>query len=412
MKMKKILTATMLLMAIVLSSCSSADNNEGVTLTFWTTTTEAESDLFKKRIDAFQIDFPNIKVDLVEVPFSSASNQYKTAILGDQSVDVFRADGSWITEYADLGILYPLTNLITDEELSGYMESAISTEMYQGELYGLPSVIDAPALLYNKRILKEAGYTSPPQSMDELLEIAKSVTQNDRYGIYVSNDAYYALPYIWAFGGGTMSDDRKIEITSEDTIKGLEFMLKLRQEGASQPYSDFTNAYNVKMDDFKNGRSAMIINGPWAVADILTGSEFKDDTNLGIAQIPKGPKGQGSPIGGHGLVISKYSDTPQEAYELIRYLTSGETQLQQSVELKTLPTQSKVYEDQALVSDSIIQGFKGQLDAAKAKPLIPEAAQMFNDFTPNLEDILLEKQTVEEGVTNIETAWKSLLRVK
>lgn len=412
MKMKKILTATMLLMAMVLSSCSSTGNNEVVHLTFWTTTAGAETEFFKQKIDSFQVDHPNIEVDLVEVPFSSASNQFKTAILGDQSVDVFRADASWISELADLGILYPLTNLITDEELSGYMESAISTEMYQGELYGLPSVIDAPALLYNKRILKEAGYTSPPETMDELLEIAKSVTHNDRYGIYVSNDAYYALPYIWAFGGGMISDDRKIEITSEDTIKGLEFMLKLQQEGVSQPYSDFTNAYNVMMDDFKNGRVAMILNGPWAVSDIITGSEFKDETNLGIAQIPKGPKGQGSPIGGHGLVVTKYSDAPEEAYELIRYLTNAETQLEQSIALKTLPTQSKVYEDQALGSDAIIQGFKGQLDAAKAKPLIPEGASMFNDFTPNLEDILLEKQTVEEGLTNIETAWKSLLRIK
>lgn len=410
--MKKILAAALLLIATVLSSCSSANSNEAVTLTFWTTTTGAESEFFQQKIEAFQLDHPNIKVDLVEVPFSAASNQFKTAILGDQSIDIFRSDSSWISEFADLGILYPLTNLITDEELSGFMESAISTEMYKGELYGLPSVIDAPALLYNKRILKEVGYTSPPQSMDELLEIAKSVTKDNQYGIFVSNDGYYAMPYVWAFGGGTISDDRKIEITSEDTIKGLEFMLQLRQEGVSQPYKDFTNAYNMKMDDFKSGKSAMIINGPWAVADILTGSEFKDATNLGIAQIPKGPKGQGSPIGGHGLVISKYSNAPEEAYELIRYLTSAETQLQQSLELKTLPTQSKVYEDPALGSDSIIQGFKAQLDAARAKPLIPEAAQMFTDFTSNLTDILLERQTVEEGVTNIETAWKSLMRVK
>ncbi|MNI33923.1 putative ABC transporter-binding protein precursor [compost metagenome] len=144
----------------------------------------------------------------------------------------------------------------------------------------------------------------------------------------------------------------------------------------------------------------------------MTGSEFKDVSNLGIAQIPKGPKGQGSPIGGHSLVISKYSEYPQEAYELISYLTNAETQLLQTQKLKTLPTQSSVYEDPSLANDPIVQGFKGQLDTAKPRPLVPEGSQMFNDFTPNLRDILLEKQTVKEGTTKIEAAWKSLLRVK
>ncbi|MOA20641.1 putative ABC transporter-binding protein precursor [compost metagenome] len=194
-------------------------------------------------------------------------------------------------------------------------------------------------------------------------------------------------------------------------MKGLEFMLKLKQDGFAQPYSDFTDTYNRMMNDFKAGRSAMIINGPWAVSDILTGSEFKDNDNLGIAQVPSGPKGQGSPIGGHSFVISKYSEYPQEAYELIRYLTSAETQLLQTQEFKTLPSQSSVYEDPSLANDPIVQGFKGQLDKAKARPLVPEGAQMFNDFTPNLHDILLEKQSVKEGVANIEAAWKSLLRV-
>ncbi|MNO49317.1 Cyclodextrin-binding protein precursor [compost metagenome] len=413
MKMKKLLPICMLLMTTILSSCSEPGNQQPITLTFWSTASEgAQSDFFQERVNAFQEEHPNIVVNVVQVSFGSASNQFKTAILGEQNIDVLRADNSWISEYADLGIVHSLSSLATDEELSGYVDSAINADTYQGELYGLPSVLEAPALLYNKRILEEAGYTSPPATMDELLEIAESVTNESRYGIYVSDDSYFALPYIWAYGGGTIGDDRSIAIASEDSMKGLEFMLKLKQEGVAQPYPDFADGYNRMMDDFKTGRSAMIINGPWAGADILAGSEFKDPANLGVAQIPKGPKGQGSPIGGHSFIISKYSEHPKEAYELISYLTSAETQLLQTQKHKTLPAQKSVYEDPSLANDPIIQGFKGQLDTAKTRPLIPEGAQMFTDFTPNLQDILLEKQTVKEGAANIEAAWKSLLRVK
>lgn len=412
MKTKIMLLISAVLMAFTLTSCSSS-NTEKVSLTFWTTTDEgAQTDFLQKRIDAFEASHPNVKVTLASVDFGAASNQFKSALLSNEQVDIFRADNSWIPEFADLGLLYPLDQLASAKDKAGYVASALKSDEYQGKLYGLPSVLEAPALLYNKRILQEAGYSAPPATMDELLQMAKKVSANDRYGIYLNNDSYYALPYLWAFGGGTITDDRQIALTSADSIKGLSFMLKLKQEGVTQKYPDFSDSYSKMMTDFTEGRSAMIINGPWAILELLEGSEFKNADNLGIAQIPAGPGGQGSPIGGHSFVVSKYSAYPAEAYELIRYLTSEETQLLQSETLRTLPTQTSVYENQKLANDPIIQGFKAQVDVAKARPLIPEGSQMFNDFTPNLTDILLGKLSVEQGVHKIEDAWKLMLNME
>lgn len=409
--MKKLFAISILLMTIILSSCSS-EAVQTVRLTFWTTTNEENTVFFQERLDAFQAEHPNVKVDLVQVSFTSASNQFKSAILGDQNVDVFLSDNSWISEYADLGILYPLDSLASDEQLAGYVPTAIEADKYQGKLYGLPSVLESPALLYNKRILEKYGYSGPPSTMDELMKVARSVTDGTHYGIFVSEDSYLSMPYIWAFGGGTIADNRKVEIASDDSRKALEFMLQLIDEGVAQPYSDYADSYNRTVDDFKSGRSAMAIAGPWMVSAILAGSEFTDSSNLGIAPIPEGPKGQGSPIGGHSLVISKYSEHVKEAYELISFLTSEETQLLQSKKFKSLPSQNAVYEDVALMNDSVIQGFKEQLVIAKPRPLVPEGAQMFNDFTPNLRDILIKELTVEQGVKNIEAAWNRLLRNK
>ncbi|MNR43122.1 hypothetical protein D3C85_1617140 [compost metagenome] len=77
-----------------------------------------------------------------------------------------------------------------------------------------------------------------------------------------------------------------------------------------------------------------------------------------------------------------------------------------------MPTQTSVYQNQKLADDPIIQGFKDQVDVAKARPLIPEGSQMFNDFTPNLTDILLGKQSVQAGVQKIEQAWKLMLNIE
>lgn len=396
------------LLSVLLASCGkSAD--EKVTITFWSTTEGKETEFFEKRIQSFEKEHPGIRVNMVHVPFGVSSNQYKTAILGDETVDAFRADNSWIPEYAELDILYPLNELATQEDLSTYVESALQSTKYKEKVYGLPSVIEAPALMYNKRLLKEAGYDKAPATMDEMLEMAEAITDGDQYGIYLHDDSYFAMPYLWAFGGGTITDDRKIEIASPNSVKAFEFMRKLKEEGVTQPYPTFEDGYNVMMRDFKEGKTAMIINGPWAVSDVLSAPEFRKSENLGIAPIPKGPGGQGSPVGGHSLVISKYSKHPKETYELISYLTNAESETLQAKELKTLPTQSAAYQDESLKSDPIVQSFKAQLDAAKARPSIPEGAQMFGDFTPNLADILLGNQSAQEGAQRIQAAWKDML---
>ncbi|MCZ8521029.1 MULTISPECIES: extracellular solute-binding protein [Paenibacillus] len=396
---------------LLFSACSGTPAQDPVSLTFLSTYEGKEAEFIKARIAAFEQEHPNIKVTTLDVNFGAASNSFKTALLGDQQLDFMRADNSWVPEFADLNLLYPLESFLSEEDKSDFNPTALRSVQFKEHLYGLPSVIEAPALLYNKRLLQEAGFSAPPQSMDELYAMAKALTTGGKYGVFVSDDSYFALPYIWAFGGETITDDRKVGIASGESVQGLQFMQKLREDKVSQPYPDFKEAYNTMMGDFKEGRSAMILNGPWAVSDLLTGAEFKDAGNLGITAIPKGPKGQGSPAGGHSMVVSKYSKHPKESYELIRYLTSAETQLLQAKEVKTLPARTSPYKDAALAGDAIVQGFKKQLDAAKARPLIPEGSQMFSDFTPNLGQILTGKLSAQEGAKNIEAAWRDMLKL-
>lgn len=403
------------IIALLLSlvSCSGPSSDEQpVTLRFWTTTSNPETAFFQERITAFEQEHPNIKVNMAKHEFPFATNEFKTAVLGDQEVDVFRADNTWIPEYANLNIIYPLNTLAQSKDWSGFVGPALNAASYQGNVYGFPSVMEVPALLYNKRILGEAGFTQPPQTMDELLKMAKALTGKGRYGLYVTEDSYFSLPYLWAFGGGMITDQGQIQIASDHSKQAFAFMLKLRREGVTQPYDNFDNWYNTMMDDFTEGRSAMMINGPWAIHDVLSGTEFKNPGNIGIAPIPRGPGGQGSPIGGHSLVMGKYSSHPKESYELIRYLTSTETEVLQSEEFKTLPTQQAAYTDPRLASDLLVQGFRAQLDVAKTQPKIPESSKLFMDFTPNLNAMLLEKESVNEGVRKIESSWQSLLKVK
>ncbi|MDQ0232464.1 extracellular solute-binding protein [Metabacillus malikii] len=398
-----------LLIPLFLVGCSSSSESSKVTLEFWTTTAEAETTALLDIAKKFEKQHPSIKVDVKEVEFGKAQNQFKTATLSNQAPDILRSDIAWTTEFADLDILLPLDDKVSEEDKEDYFESAFKYNMYEDHIYGIPMVTDSPALIYNKRMLKEAGFNEAPKTMDELLMMSKALTNENQYGVFISPDSYYALPYVWAFGGGMISDDKEILINNEGSRNGINFMLKLMNEKVVQPELQFDNWNQVMMDDFKAGKVAMIINGPWATTDILSGAEFKNAENLGIAPVPAGPAGQGSPVGGHNLVISNYTQAPDEAYQFIEFLNNRENQAYLAKELGILPTRQSAYEDEELLENQIFQGFKSQLEVATSRPVIPEGPLLLNDFSTYLPKILLKEVSTEEGLNRIEDSWDYLI---
>lgn len=410
--MRKKMFLLLVFISFLLVGCNEVKQSdaENVEIEFWTTTGGEETEALLQLVDQFHEEHSHIQVNVVETDFNTTLNDFKASTLADTQPDIIRADISWTTELADLGTLLNLNHLLTDNDQEDYIESAFRYNFYQDNIYGIPMVTDAPALLYNREMLATAGYQSAPETMDELMEIAIKISEEDnKYGIFINNDSYYSLPYIWAFGGGMITDDNNIEIATQDSIAGIEFMMELIEKDAAQPSLNFDNAYETMMTDFKEGRAAMILNGPWATTDILDGPAFEDPANFGIAAIPKGPGGQGSPTGGQSLVISSYTDFPEESYTFIEFINTVESQLFMANEVGTLPTRTSAYNDNELQQNSMFQGFKSQLDVAQTRPVIPESSWLFGDFTTSLTDILLRNVKPEQGMKKVEEDWDYLI---
>lgn len=411
------LSMTALLAMSALSGCSGSSGGEAtskqsdgpVTLKFWNTMAPEETKVLQTIVDEFQKQNPNIKVDMQTVPFSDAQNKFKLAAQGGDAPDVLRSEIAWTPEFAALGLLLPIDDMISSADKSDYLDAPFNYNKYQGKTYGIPQVTDAPALLYNKRMFKEAGIDKAPATMDEFYEDAKKLTKNGKYGFYVSADSYFLQPFLYAFGGGTITDSKEILINKPESVEALKFMLKFKQDKLSQPNFDFPNQYKNMMTDFQEGKVAMIINGPWATADILKGKEFSDPKNFGIVPVPAGSKGQGSPVGGHNYVISKSTKHPKEAYKFIEFMNKTDNQVKLAKELRLLPTRKSAYDDPSLKSDEIFQGFKKQMDVAKNRPVIPEGGQIYKDFTPQVEAAVSGKISPEQALNNVAEAWKKLL---
>jgi arabinogalactan oligomer/maltooligosaccharide transport system substrate-binding protein len=409
--------------ALALSACGGSNDSGGGggsvkqdtsqasgTVTFWDTSdAKTEAPKFKELIDKFTSSHPNIKVTYVNVPFSEAQEKFRTAAQGNSGApDVLRSEVAWTPDFASQGYLADLTSAIGDT--SDYLPTPLSSNQLDGKLYGIPQVTDAPALLYNKSMLAKAG-VGVPTSWDELKTAAskiKSANPGVQAAAFLQSGGYFSLPFVYSEGGDLLNvDQKKIIINAPEAVKGLQDAMDLVSSGAAKTDTT-TDSYNNMMTAFKDGKVAMILNGPWSVPDIKSGKAFADAANLGVAPTPAGSSGKsGSPVGGHNYVIYSQSKVKDAAAEFIKYMDSPESQAFIAKELGLLPTRTSSYDQADVKGNPTVAAFKAVLDKATARPWIPEGGGLFAALDTEYPKALGGKETAQQAMDNVSKAWKT-----
>lgn len=232
------------------------------------------------------------------------------------------------------------------------------------------------------------------------------------YGFETDGTSYDALPFLYAFGGGMIDQNNIIAVNSAGSVRGLAFLLELQKVGVMPQHVNFSaESASAMVNDFMNGKTAMIFDGPYDVSQILRGSSFfKDPGNLGIAAIPTGPAGQtGSPLGGQSYVISAATDYPAEAADFISFMSEPANQIAIAEANNTLPPLSSAYAHNLLSSDRFISAFLSIARTAVGPPAIPQATQLYNAFDPNIADALDGVESPSLALNNVAEAWRKLL---
>lgn len=431
LKIKIILS---LAVALILSfaSCTSVKREKRITpdgkkiLTFWHTMNREETETLISLIEEFEKENPDVKIQPQPVPFDQAQNKFKITAQAGDAPDVFRSEIAWTCEEAALGYLLILDDYVSREDRQDYLQAPLRYNLYQGHIYGIPQVTDCLALLYNKRMFKEAG-VEPPATMEQFREIGKKLTidENGRnandpsfdpdnikqYGFYFNGKAYFFQPFMWAFGGGLLNPEKKeILVSNQGTVEAIKFLIKLRDEDHVTPAQfDLKSSYENMMAGFKEGKYAMIMNGPWATTDIFTGDEFTNRENLGVAVIPRGPGGYGSPVGGHNYVIASNTYFPDEAYKFISFLNQPENQARFAIANNLMPTRKSAYQLRGVTDNPILQSFKAQLDLAKNRPVVPQGGLIYNEFDPYFQAAYLGAMSPQQAMDEVAASWEKMM---
>lgn len=421
--MRRGITATALVAALALAATACGGGEDGEsgskgsgelsgTVTWWDTSTVGSEDIvFKKIAEGFEKKHPKVDVKYVNVPFGEAQNKFKNAAQANSGApDVIRSEVAWTPDFADLGYLAPLDGTAALKDEGDFLEQAAASTKYKDKTYAVPQVIDSMGIFYNKKIFKEAG-VEVPSNIADLKTVSKTIKdKTGKTGMYLrGDDAYWFLSFLYGEGGDLVdASSKSVTVDKPEGVKAFEVVKDLVDSGAAK--TDATDGWENMQSSFKDGKVAMMINGPWAVADTLAGKEFTDRTNLGIAPVPAGSAGQGAPQGGHNLAVYAGSKNLDASYAFVEYMTSVETQAQTAGELNLLPTRTSAYARKEAVNSEIVGFFKPVVETAVERPWIPETGGLFAPLVTEYTKVLTDQTTPEKAAKSTGDSYRKLLK--
>jgi arabinogalactan oligomer / maltooligosaccharide transport system substrate-binding protein len=382
------------------------------TLTWWDTSDPTnEGPAFKELIKRFEAEYPDVTVKHQAVPFDQAQNKFKTAAeAGKGAPDILRAEVAWVPEFASLGYLYALDGTAALEDSDDYFETPLSSNVFDGKTYGVPQVTDSLALLYNKQLFEKAGIDSPPTTWDEVDAAAKQLKAKAGVdGIFLNPAGYFMLPFMYGEGGDLVDTEaQEIVVNSDANAKGVSTAAELVKSGAA-PKPPAADAYTAMMTAFNEGKVGMIINGPWEVNNIRNAEGFGGVENLGIAPVPSGSETAGAPVGGHNYVVYSGMDEAKAdaAIAFIDFMNSAESQAYLAEELGLLPTRKSTYEIDSVANNAIVSAFKPVVDAAVARPWIPEGGQFFTALDEMAVEVMVQNQDPKKALDKAAKTYKA-----
>lgn len=354
---------------------------------------EKQVDILQRLGEEFKARY-GVVVEVQYVNFPDIKPKFLTAAPEGQGADIIVGAHDWVGELVANGLLEPIPSFA---ELSQFFESGLSAFSYGGRLYGLPYALEAIALIYNKDYVPAA-----PKTVEEMIKIAKQIdaefAREVRGLVFPVTTFYYAVPFIFGYGGYVFKDTptglnvKDIGLANEGAIKGARLIKRFVDEKIIDPADN----YQIMDSMFKEGKAAMIINGPWAIKD------YRDaGIDYGVALIPDMEPGLVAKpfVGVQGFMVNSKSANKLLALEfLTNFIAKRDTMYRLYLADPRLPARKDVLE---LVKDNPdVVAFTLSAGNGIPMPNVPQMGFVWGAMDDALNLIVNGKATPEEAMKN------------
>ncbi len=364
----KLIIATCLVAALAWTAQSGGA--QSVTLAISCGAVGKEYELCRSGVEAWSRKTGH-RVSIVTAPGSTTERlalYQQLLAAGSEDVDIFQIDVIWPGILASYFI--DLTPYAKGAE-QDHFPAMLSNNRIDGRLIAMPWFSSAGLLYYRRDLLEKYG-EGIPNTWADLQGTARRVQDGERasgnprmWGFVWQGRAYEgltcnALEWVASHNGGVIIDGQR-QVTIDNPRAAVALSRAASWIGAISPPGILNYAEEDARGVFQSGNAVFMRNWPYAWA-LAQSEDSPVRGRVGVAPLPRGgAEGvHAATLGGWQLAVSRYSRHPDQAADLVMFLTSTAEQKRRALEAAYIPTIPALYRDPEVLR---VNPFFGQLHA-------------------------------------------------
>jgi arabinogalactan oligomer/maltooligosaccharide transport system substrate-binding protein len=396
--MKKLLLAMMVLLAATMAFAGGTEATEPsgpVSFQLWTQ--EGESDggfqFVQKLANQYMAEHPDVTIEVVQKSTENLREDFQTASLAGEAPELLWTVNDHAGPFTAAGLIQPVDGMYDAKQ---FVESVI----LDGKSWGVPITSgNHLMLLYNKSMVP-----TPPQTTNDLISVAKSLTKGDVYGfVYNDTEPFWLVPWLGGFGGRVFEADGVTpSLNTPAMVNTLKFLYDLEFVHKIVPAeADYGTADTL----FKEGKAAMIVNGDWSLGDYRTAL----GANFGVAPLPV--------VSATGLRAAPYTapklfmiaegvsgNVLAAVKSFITFATNEQNEIAIANEIARLPGRLSAQKASSIVSDPILTASAQAVAYGTPMPAVLEMRANWDAMKPEMAAVLSGSKTPAQAAADMQAA--------
>ncbi len=395
---------------LLFSSCQTGTNTpDGVVkLTMWHGINPPPNrDVFQALVDEFNQSHSNIEVEALYIGQPGEQlPKILTSVVGDATPDILWQIPMLAGKLVELNAIQPVSGWLNNSPAkSNIIPSLFESMELNDEIWSVPMATNNTAIFYRPSLFEEAGINELPETWEEFQEVATRLTKDtnedgriDQYGMLLPLGkqewtVFCWLPFMFS-GGGELVTGNEVRINNPGAVKALQFWSDLL---AADVATLSAPERGYELEDFKAGRVAMQITGPWTLAELA-----QSGIDYGVFPIPKNET-SATVVGGENLYVMADDLEKQAAiWEFFEFILGEDFQTKWAMGTGYLPItipgrESESY--QAFVGENpVLSVFNEQMKNGRSRPILANYSQISENIGRAVEEVLVNGTNPEKAL--------------
>ena len=271
-----------------------AVSDEPIELTIWCLSGEDSSvpDSYMQAIEELKASYPNVTVNAKAFENEEYKVKLKAAGTANDLPDIFYTwSGSFLGDLVNADAVYCLDDVMNKYVKSGDVPKVmLDNTTYNQKRYGIPLNMNVVVLYANMDLLKEAGYTSVPKTIDDLIVccdklVEKGITPFGCAGEPWCISEYFEPIMEKTIGAAALNDvfSGKASFNNEGIAESADMLKSMIEKGYIKA-SDLELSNGEISGGFIAGDYAFYMNGSWNCGMFSWDSGFS--SKVVVAEFP------------------------------------------------------------------------------------------------------------------------------